>query len=149
MGIQQNKSPPKKTEEQIKQDMKRKWDNFASTESSKINQEEGNKQHFDNNQILSPQEEGKPEEKKEEKPEEEKEEENKEVKKLAFLSLKPREEKQNEDENSGQNEENNEINKDNQINQNQIISNNLEIDTETNNEINENQEIKSDIKEIN
>ena len=61
MGIQQNKTPPKKTEEQIKQDMKRKWDNFASTESSKINQEEGNKQDFDNNQISSQKEEEKPE----------------------------------------------------------------------------------------
>ena len=39
MGQTQNNSSTKKTEEQIKLDMKRKWDNFGSTQSSKINQE--------------------------------------------------------------------------------------------------------------
>ena len=139
MGIEQNKAPPKKTEEQIKMDMKRKWDNFASNESSKINQEEEKKQ-----EPLSQEEEKQEEVNKEEEKEVEKEEEKKEEKKIAFLSLKPREEQQNENENSGQNEEDNE---EKLTNQNQIISNNIEINEDKNNEINDKQEIKNNTKE--
>ena len=142
MGIEQNKAPPKKTEEQIKMDMKRKWDNFASNESSKINQEEEKKQ-----EPLSQEEEKQGEENKEEEKEVEKEEEKKEEKKIAFLSLKPREEQQNENENFGQNEEDNKDNEEKLTNQNQIISNNIEINEDKNNEINDKQEIKNNTKE--
>ena len=108
MGQFQSKTPPKKTEEQIKLDMKRKWDNFGSTQSSKNNHEEENEQNSDiNNNISQPIEEIK-------------ENENKEIKRPVFLSLKPQEEQKNEIENSEENENENFKKEEEKVNQNKI-----------------------------
>ena len=108
MGQFQSNNPPKKTEEQIKLDMKRKWDNFGSTQSSKNNHEEENKQNSDiNNNISQPIEEIK-------------ENENKEIKRPVFLSLKPQEEQKNEIENSEENENENFKKEEEKVNQNKI-----------------------------
>ena len=108
MGQFQSNTPPKKTEEQIKLDMKRKWDNFGSSQSSKNNQEEENKQNSDiNNNISQPIEEIK-------------ENENKEIKRPVFLSLKPQEEQKNEIENSEENENENFKKEEEKVNQNKI-----------------------------
>ena len=108
MGQFQSNTPPKKTEEQIKLDMKRKWDNFGSTQSSKNNHEEENKQNSDiNNNISQPIEEIK-------------ENENKEIKRPVFLSLKPQEEQKNEIENREENENENFKKEDEKVNQNKI-----------------------------
>ena len=108
MGQFQSNTPPKKTEEQIKLDMKRKWDNFGSTQSSKNNHEEENKQNSDiNNNISQPIEEIK-------------ENENKEIKRPVFLSLKPQEEQKNEIENSEENENENFKKEEEKVNQNKI-----------------------------
>ena len=47
MGLNQsNPQPVKKTEEQIREDMKKKWENFGATQSSQINeQKEENEQN--------------------------------------------------------------------------------------------------------
>ena len=108
MGQFQSNTPPKKTEEQIKLDMKRKWDNFGSSQSYKNNQEEENKQNSDiNNNISQPVEEIK-------------ENENKELKRPVFLSLKPQEEQKNEIENSEENENENFKKEEEKVNQNKI-----------------------------
>ena len=108
MGQFQSNTPPKKTEEQIKLDMKRKWDNFGSTQSSKNNHEEENKQNSDiNNNISQPIEEIK-------------ENENKEIKRPVFLSLKPQEEQKNEIENSEENENESFKKEEEKVNQNKI-----------------------------
>ena len=108
MGQFQSNTPPKKTEEQIKLDMKRKWDNFGSSQSSKNNQEEENKQNSDiNNNISQPVEEIK-------------ENENKELKRPVFLSLKPQEEQKNEIENIEESENENFKKEDEKVNQNKI-----------------------------
>ena len=93
MGQSQNNSSSKKTEEQIKLDMKRKWDNFGSTPASKINQEEEEKKQESNNSEISPPsiEEKKEKIKKEEKEEEkkeEKEEEKRGTKKTYIFNIK-------------------------------------------------------------
>ena len=142
MGQTQNNSSTKKTEEQIKLDMKRKWDNFGSTQSSKINQEEEKKQEPNNNQISPSSIEEKNEKdeekqemiKEEEKQEEIKEEENPEPKKLTFLTLKPKEEQKNEEHNNIKEE---------QSNQNQIISNDTDINQEENNELKNEEDINN------
>ena len=108
MGQFQSNTPPKKTEEQIKLDMKRKWDNFGSSQSYKNNQEEENKQNSDiNNNISQPVEEIK-------------ENENKELKRPVFLSLKPQEEQKNEIENIEESENENFKKEDEKVNQNKI-----------------------------
>ena len=76
---QANNSAPKKTEEQIREDMRRKWDNFGASQTSKNLQEENNKKSEENKEV-SPSIEDKKEEKNTE-----------EVKKPVLLSLKPRE----------------------------------------------------------
>ena len=142
MGQTQNNSSTKKTEEQIKLDMKRKWDNFGSTQSSKINQEEEKKQEPNNSEISpsSNEEKNEKDEEKQEmikeelKQEEIKEEENPEPKKLTFLTLKPREEQKNEEDNN---------NKEEQSNQNQIISNDTDINQEENNELKNEEDINN------
>ena len=93
---QANNSAPKKTEEQIREDMRRKWDNFGASQTSKNLQEENNKKSEEDKEV-SPSIEDK------------KEEENtEEVKKPVFLSLKPREEENKEDNNDiNDNNENN------------------------------------------
>ena len=146
MGQSQNNSSTKKTEEQIKLDMKRKWDNFGSTQASKINQEEEKKQESNNSEISPPSIEEKKEkikkEEKEEEKKEEKEEEKEEPKKLTFLTLKPRVEQKNEEENTEKNE--NDSNKEeDQSNQNQIISNNTNMNNEENDELENKEEIKN------
>jgi len=143
MGQTQNNSSTKKTEEQIKLDMKRKWDNFGSTQSSKINQEEEKKQEPNNSEISPSSNEEKNEKdeekqemiKEEQKQEEIKEEENPEPKKLTFLTLKPREEQKNEEDNNN--------NKEEQFNQNQVISNDTEINHKENNELKKEEDIKN------
>ena len=124
-----NSNNVKKTDEQIKEEMRRKWENFGASQSSKINQEEENKintEEFEKNNI-SPQQ---IEEKKEE-------EENKEHKPI-FLSLKPRrEDTKDNNENNNNEEQINNITKDNDINKNV----NIEL-----NEIKENTDNKEEIK---
>ena len=93
MGLNQsNPQPVKKTEEQIREDMKKKWENFGATQSSQINeQKEENEQNPEpinnNNENTSASNV------------EKKEEEEKKEKKTVFLSLKPRTEEQNEENN--------------------------------------------------
>ena len=133
MGQTQNSSSTKKTEEQIKLDMKRKWDNFGSTQSSKINQEEEKKQEPDNldNKEISP------------IPiEEKKEEEAKEEKKIVFLSLKPREEQKDEEENPEKKEENNILEEQSNENKNKILSEDSNIKKDEKIEINNKEKIR-------
>ena len=134
MGQSQNNSSTKKTEEQIKLDMKRKWDNFGSTQASKINQEEEKKQESNNSEISPPSIE--------EKKEKIKKEEKEEPKKLTFLTLKPRVEQKNEEENIEKNENDNNK-EEGQSNQNQIISNNTNMNNEENDELENKEEIKN------
>ena len=132
MGQTQNSSSTKKTEEQIKLDMKRKWDNFGSTLSSKINQEEEKKQEPDNldNKEISP------------IPiEEKKEEEAKEEKKIVFLSLKQREEQKDEEENPEKKEENNILEEQSNENKNKILSEDSNIIKDEKIEINNKEKI--------
>ena len=100
MRLNQNKpQETKKIEEQIREDMRRKWDNFGATQSSKIKEEKEqinqNTEDFNNNTDNIPSHD----EKKEEEKEEEKYEEEKEEKKPMFLSLKPRPEEEKEENN--------------------------------------------------
>ena len=86
-------APKKKTEEQIKEDMKRKWDNFGTTQASnKINDVQNNNNNDNIIQENIKKEESAPYlNKNEEIPvpiEEKKEEEEKEDKKFTFLALK-------------------------------------------------------------
>ena len=129
MGLDQNKpQETKKTEEQIREDMRRKWENFGSTQSSKIKEEKEeinqNINNFNNitdNMPLN-----------DEKKEEEKLEEEKEKKKPVFLSLKPRPEEEKE-------ENKDELIKNNDKSENLII-NNTNINKEEKNNPNDNLE---------
>ena len=129
MGLDQNKpQEAKKTEEQIREDMRRKWENFGSTQSSKIKEEKEeinqNINNFNNitdNMPLN-----------DEKKEEEKLEEEKEEKKPVFLSLKPRPEEEKE-------ENKDELIKNNDKSENLII-NNTNINKEEKNNPNDNLE---------
>ena len=129
MGLNQNKpQETKKTEEQIREDMRRKWENFGSTQSSKIKEEKEeinqNINNFNNitdNMPLN-----------DEKKEEEKLEEEKEEKKPVFLSLKPRPEEEKE-------ENKDELIKNNDKSDNLII-NNTNINKEEKNNPNDNLE---------
>ena len=129
MGLDQNKpQETKKTEEQIREDMRRKWENFGSTQSSKIKEEKEeinqNINNFNNitdNMPLN-----------DEKKEEEKLEEEKEEKKPVFLSLKPRPEEEKE-------ENKDELIKNNDKSENLII-NNTNINKEEKNNPNDNLE---------
>ena len=140
MGLDQNKpQETKKTDEQIREDMRRKWDNFGSTQSSKIKEEKKEiNQNINNNTDSNSindekKEEEKYEEEKEEKEEKyEEEKEEKEEKKPVFLSLKPRpkEEKEEKNEETIQNNEES----------NNIISDNINKNKEENITSNENLE---------
>ena len=129
MGLDQNKpQETKKTEEQIREDMRRKWENFGSTQSSKIKEEKEeinqNINNFNNitdNMPLN-----------DEKKEEEKLEEEKEEKKPVFLSLKPRPEEEKE-------EKKDELIKNNDKSEDLII-NNTNINKEEKNNPNDNLE---------
>ena len=129
MGLNQNKpQETKKTEEQIREDMRRKWENFGSTQSSKIKEEKEeinqNINNFNNitdNMPLN-----------DEKKEEEKLEEEKEEKKPVFLSLKPRPEEEKE-ENKDELIKNNDQSED-------LIINNTNINKEEKNNPNDNLE---------
>ena len=129
MGLNQNKpQETKKTEEQIREDMRRKWENFGSTQSSKIKEEKEeinqNINNFNNitdNMPLN-----------DEKKEEKKLEEEKEEKKPVFLSLKPRTEEEKE-------ENKDELIKNNDKSENLII-NNTNINKEEKNNPNDNLE---------
>ena len=129
MGLNQNKpQETKKTEEQIREDMRRKWENFGSTQSSKIKEEKEeinqNINNFNNitdNMPLN-----------DEKKEEKKLEEEKEEKKPVFLSLKPRPEEEKE-------ENKDELIKNNDKSENLII-NNTNINKEEKNNPNDNLE---------
>ena len=129
MGLNQNKpQETKKTEEQIREDMRRKWENFGSTQSSKIKEEKEeinqNINNFNNitdNMPLN-----------DEKKEEEKLEEEKEEKKPVFLSLKPRPEEEKE-------EKKDELIKNNDKSEDLII-NNTNINKEEKNNPNDNLE---------
>ena len=146
MGTQQNNTPAKKTDEQIKLDMKKKWDHFGETQSSKVNQviekEEDSDipeevKHYSDylkNNIPEPPI-------RQEREEENEEIEKEEVKKLAFLHLKPKEEGQNNNENNIEEK---------QVNQNQLSNisqikkeENIELPTleeiQKNNSVNEEQ----------
>ena len=138
-------APKKKTEEQIKEDMKRKWDNFGTTQASnKINDVQNN----NNDNII--QENIKKEEsvpnlnKNEEIPvpiEEKKEEEEKEDKKFTFLALKlntNEDNKEEENKNLLNKEEKREIE----------LTNNIDLEkNEINENINNNNEDKEENKE--
>ena len=129
MGLDQNKpQETKKTEEQIREDMRRKWENFGSTQSSKIKEEKEeinqNINNFNNitdNMPLN-----------DEKKEEEKLEEEKEEKKPVFLSLKPRPEEEKE-------EKKDELIKNNDQSED-LINNNTNINKEEKNNPNDNLE---------
>ena len=129
MGLDQNKpQETKKTEEQIREDMRRKWENFGSTQSSKIKEEKEeinqNINNFNNITDNIPLND--------EKKEEEKLEEEKEEKKPVFLSLKPRPEEEKE-------ENKDELIKNNDQSENLII-NNTNINKEEKNNPNDNLE---------
>ena len=129
MGLDQNKpQETKKTEEQIREDMRRKWENFGSTQSSKIKEEKEeinqNINNFNNITDNIPLND--------EKKEEEKLEEEKEEKKPVFLSLKPRPEEEKE-------ENKDELIKNNDKSENLII-NNTNINKEEKNNPNDNLE---------
>ena len=129
MGLDQNKpQETKKTEEQIREDMRRKWENFGSTQSSKIKEEKEeinqNINNFNNITDNIPLND--------EKKEEEKLEEEKEEKKPVFLSLKPRPEE-------GKEENKDELIKNNDKSENLII-NNTNINKEEKNNPNDNLE---------
>ena len=138
-------APKKKTEEQIKEDMKRKWDNFGTTQASnKINDVQNN----NNDNIV--QENIKKEEsipnlyKNEEIQvpiEEKKEEEEKEDKKFTFLALKlntNEDNKEEENKNLLNKEEKREIE----------LTNNIDLEkNEINENINNNNEDKEENKE--
>ena len=166
-----NNNNVKKTDEQIREDMRRKWENFGASQSSKVNQEEENginKEESDINNISPTQhiEEKKEEENeinKEEsdinnasppqKIEEKKEEENNEHKHI-FLTLKrrPEEIKENDEkyenkEQSNNNEEKiNNINKDSDINKNINIELNEIVESTDNKEEAKNDEIPEENK---
>ena len=128
MGLNQNKpQETKKTEEQIREDMRRKWENFGSTQSSKIKEEKEeinqNINNFNNIKDNMPLND--------EKKEEEKLEEEKEEKKPVFLSLKPRPEEEKE-------EKKDELIKNNDKSENLI--NNTNINKEEKNNPNDNLE---------
>ena len=129
MGLNQDKpQETKKTEEQIREDMRRKWENFGSTQSSKIKEEKEEINHninnFNNITDNIPLND--------EKKEEEKLEEEKEEKKPVFLSLKPRPEEEKE-------ENKDELIKNNDKSENLII-NNTNINKEEKNNPNDNLE---------
>ena len=129
MGLNQNKpQETKKTEEQIREDMRRKWENFGSTQSSKIKEEKEeinqNINNFNNITDNIPLND--------EKKEEKKLEEEKEEKKPVFLSLKPRPEEEKE-------ENKDELIKNNDKSDNLII-NNTNINKEEKNNPNDNLE---------
>ena len=129
MGLDQNKpQETKKTEEQIREDMRRKWENFGSTQSSKIKEEKEeinqNINNFNNITDNIPLND--------EKKEEKKLEEEKEEKKPVFLSLKPRPEEEKE-------ENKDELIKNNDKSENLII-NNTNINKEEKNNPNDNLE---------
>ena len=129
MGLDQNKpQETKKTEEQIREDMRRKWENFGSTQSSKIKEEKEeinqNINNFNNITDNIPLND--------EKKEEEKLEEEKEEKKPVFLSLKPRPEEGKEGGKDG-------LIKNNDKSENLII-NNTNINKEEKNNPNDNLE---------
>ena len=129
MGLDQNKpQETKKTEEQIREDMRRKWENFGSTQSSKIKEEKEeinqNINNFNNITDNIPLND--------EKKEEIKLEEEKEEKKPVFLSLKPRPEEEKE-------ENKDELIKNNDKSENLII-NNTNINKEEKNNPNDNLE---------
>ena len=129
MGLDQNKpQETKKTEEQIREDMRRKWENFGSTQSSKIKEEKEeinqNINNFNNITDNIPLND--------EKKEEKKLEEEKEEKKPVFLSLKPRPEEEKE-ENKDELIENNDKSED-------LIINNTNINKEEKNNPNDNLE---------
>ena len=166
-----NNNNVKKTDEQIREDMRRKWENFGASQSSKVNKEEENeinKEESDINNISPTQhiEEKKEEENeinKEEsdinntsppqKIEEKKEEENNEHKHI-FLTLKrrPEEIKENDEkyenkEQSNNNEEKiNNINKDNDTNKNINIELNEIVENTDNKEESKNDKIKEENK---
>ena len=124
MGLDQNKpQETKKTEEQIREDMRRKWENFGSTQSSKIKEEKEeinqNINNFNNITDNIPLND-------------EKKEEEKEEKKPVFLSLKPRPEEEKE-------ENKDELIKNNDKSENLII-NNTNINKEEKNNPNDNLE---------
>ena len=131
MGLNQNKpQETKKTEEQIREDMRKKWENFGATQSSKIKEEneeiKPNREDTNNNTDIIPSNG-------------EKKEEEKEEKKPVFLSLKPRPDDQK--------EENNEEMAENNEQSNNIISNNTNINKEENITLNENVEKNTNEKE--
>ena len=124
MGLDQNKpQETKKTEEQIREDMRRKWENFGSTQSSKIKEEKEeinqNINNFNNITDNIPLND-------------EKKEEEKEEKKPVFLSLKPRPEEEKE-ENKDELIKNNDKSED-------LIINNTNINKEEKNNPNDNLE---------
>ena len=135
------KQSNEKTEQQIKDDMKRKWDNFGKIQEAKYEQEqkEKNKQNIEsikeetNNNKIEP-----------ENINEEIKEEKKEQEKKTFLTLKPRnEEEQGENKiEEEKNEEKNEINND-EKNENINVSNN-----ENGNDVKENKEDENSIKPV-
>ena len=160
-----NNNNVKKTDEQIREDMRRKWENFGASQSSKINQEEKNeinKEESEVNNVSPPQQ---IEEKKEEENdineeesdinninnilqpkqiEEKKEEENNEHKHM-FLSLKPRLEEAKKIEENYENKENSNNNEDeiNNINKDNDTNKNINIEL---NEIVENTDNKKEVK---
>jgi len=157
-----NNNNVKKTDEQIREDMRRKWENFGASQSSKVNKEEENeinKEESDINNISPTQhiEEKKEEEKeinKEEsdinnasppqKIEEKKEEENNEHKHI-FLTLKrrPEEIKENDEKYENKEQSNNNEEKINNINKDSDINKNINIEL---NEIVENTDNKEEAK---
>ena len=139
-------APKKKTEEQIKEDMKRKWDNFGTTQASnKINDEQNNNNNDNIIQENIKKEESVPNlNKNEEIPvpiEEKKEEEEKEDKKFTFLALKlntNEDNKEEENKNLLNKEEKREIE----------LTNNIDLEkNEINENINNNNEDKEENKE--
>ena len=139
-------APKKKTEEQIKEDMKRKWDNFGTTQASnKINDVQNNNNNDNIIQENIKKEESAPYlNKNEEIPvsiEEKKEEEEKEDKKFTFLALKlntNEDNKEEENKNLLNKEEKREIE----------LTNNIDLEkNEINENINNNNEDKEENKE--
>ena len=147
MGLNQsNPQPVKKTEEQIREDMKKKWENFGATQSSQINEQkeenEQNPESINNNNENTSQSN-----------DEKKEEEEKKEKKTVFLSLKPRTEEQNEENNDkivNNNDNNNEklnniLSYASNINKNENISSNE--NTEKNNNEKEETQPTNDLED--
>ena len=157
-----NNNNVKKTDEQIREDMRRKWENFGASQSSKVNKEEENEINKEESNInnISPTQHI--EEKKEEeneinkeesdinnisppqKIEEKKEEENNEHKHI-FLTLKRRPEEINEIDEKNENKEQNNNNEEkiNNINKDSDSNKNINIEL---NEIVENTDNKEEAK---